>query len=55
MLFVLGLGFDYFFDVCEDVKDVVIGELGGILCIIEGLLYVEGVFISEGEVRMDDG
>lgn len=52
-LIVVGLGFEYFFDLCMDEVEVCCGVQGGILCIIEGLLYVLGVFEQKGFVCMD--
>lgn len=55
VLLVVGLGLEYFFDLCQDVIDVVVYWEIGILCIIEGLLYVVNVLLVEGYVCMDDG
>lgn len=54
-LLVVGLGLEYYLDLLFDVQDVEVGFIGGMLCIIEGLLYVVGVLLSDGEVWMDDG
>lgn len=54
-LIVVGFGFECFFDVWMDEVEVKVGIQGGMLCMIEGLLYVVGVLELVGYVCFDDG
>lgn len=53
VLFVVGFGFEKYFDIWMDVEDEVIGFDGGMLCMIEGLLYVVGVLVCDSVVKID--